>query len=630
MSVIRCLSIVVVFLCASLKSMNTSGSMDSVTVTGGIESQLRNMKKVDISEVNFREDALRVHAFNVGQANFIVLRLINDAVIIDAGAQNDGYFPDEDSLDIALGGATVKAVFLTHPHRDHFSLFLKDILLSRYAFDETFFILGGKKSDWKSEGTRNELYFKLKNRVLVTEDGQKIPAYCFLDDLAADHEIFLERQYIPNVTFRIFDVIPLSMHKQGEENKLSPLIRVSFAGNNMLFLGDAEGDSLSRFFRVSADLSALIPLYPDFAQLSGTLNRCINEQCCIPEDFSQKYWEAYEQLGTQGICPDIFELIGEMVTQRSPETFHSTFMRSFLGALGRIFQDQSKKPQYLVFMKEIIEFIKTNEEYDDRLNGLINEIEGLQKSKFSKSEIIEKLEKQLKENCYDLSLAILRIFLDVICLNIREDAAFLPKTRSFILTELFRLENDSAKYYNDLTIQLVRTLTMRKLFRDSQIIFLPHHGTHTKNSQSFLGLFAGSTTPHVFVVSSSPFGRDQLPKASTYDMTPPYPIHPLHYFMYSRDYLDMPGHVQLKLTNKPIYMTGAAPGGVFILMICNDSNSYILDLICNDMIRPDSNLWRWILLPNDLLSHTEIVDQNLDIVTHDSRRFDSQYYKLTS
>ncbi|GHU20857.1 hypothetical protein FACS189472_12910 [Alphaproteobacteria bacterium] len=120
-------------------------------------------------------------------------------------------------------------------------------------------------------------------------------------------------------------------------------------------------------------------------------------------------------------------------------------------------------------------------------------------------------------------------------------------------------------------------LNMR-LFENSQVIFIPHHGTNTKNSQRFLGFFSGLPKEKVFIVSSSPFEQHNLPKESTLEMAPKNPSHPPHPFIYGDDYYDLKGNAEMKITNKPIYVTGSAPNGFYCLKVSQtDKNIYMLN-----------------------------------------------------
>lgn len=164
-----------------------------------------------------------------------------------------------------------------------------------------------------------------------------------------------------------------------------------------------------------------------------------------------------------------------------------------------------------------------------------------------------------------------------------EDIKFLPYVRIAFL-KMYLSEYINAKlteHYYDLMKRMVFLNAKRSTFKNSQIVFLPHHGTNTKNSQNILGLFAGRDfrkpeEQRIFIVSSSPFGSDKLPKASTLEMAPFFPVHPVHKFIYCRDYSSF---VNMIDTEKPIYLTGAAPAGVITVKIDSDGASYILDLV---------------------------------------------------
>jgi hypothetical protein len=142
---------------------------------------------------------------------------------------------------------------------------------------------------------------------------------------------------------------------------------------------------------------------------------------------------------------------------------------------------------------------------------------------------------------------------------------------------------------NKLTEELIRVSVMRDLFKNSQVIFVPHHGTNTKNSQNFLGFFSGRDEMHLFIVCSSPFGPNSLPKVSTLDMAPPFPMHPEHPFLYCRDHISYGNMAQLRMITKPIYATGSAPAGLHCLII-DEKDVFLLDMFT----RHDNNDCRWI------------------------------------
>ena len=114
---------------------------------------------------DFKSENLYVFAFNVGQANCIVLRKGSNCIIIDAG----GSFYQKDSKEKVLEGKVltlisatiVDAVFVTHPYEDHYTL-LQDPIFEPFLKTTTKFFLGGSKTDWDGEKWRrfsgNELF----------------------------------------------------------------------------------------------------------------------------------------------------------------------------------------------------------------------------------------------------------------------------------------------------------------------------------------------------------------------------------------------------------------------------------------------------------------------------------------
>ena len=108
----------------------------------------------------------------------------------------------------------------------------------------------------------------------------------------------------------------------------------------------------------------------------------------------------------------------------------------------------------------------------------------------------------------------------------------------------------------------------REKISSSYLIFLPHHGTNTENSQRWLGYFSNDKNPHCFVVCSSPFGKDKIPKRSTLELAPHFPVHPIHPFIYRQDNA---GGFGLRMTMRPIYLTGVAPGGVECFVLSKDA-----------------------------------------------------------
>lgn len=130
---------------------------------------------------------------------------------------------------------------------------------------------------------------------------------------------------------------------------------------------------------------------------------------------------------------------------------------------------------------------------------------------------------------------------------------------------------------------------LRELLRDYSIklIFLPHHGTNTENSQRWQGLFSQSTDK-IFVISSTPLVKNHLPKASTLEMIPNKPEQEIHPFLYATDNKDVQNGifdnlVHFRMTNKPVYLTGAEPQGVCAFALTKDHYLYKLDMCRRDV-----------------------------------------------
>ena len=136
----------------------------------------------------------------------------------------------------------------------------------------------------------------------------------------------------------------------------------------------------------------------------------------------------------------------------------------------------------------------------------------------------------------------------------------------------------------------------KKIFLDSDLVFLPHHGTQTRGSQRILAYLANNgekKNSRYYVVSSSPYGSDELPKTSTLEMTPASPTVKEHVFYSCNDYYtsDLLTHdkytkmynihsfvSQRTMTTKPIFETHAMSSGVLVCSIMLDEKGlYISD-----------------------------------------------------
>ncbi|MDR1982744.1 MAG: MBL fold metallo-hydrolase, partial [Holosporaceae bacterium] len=220
----------------SSASISVLGDMAGVLFQNCNQNCLKTFQDIGINQ---SDGQLYINAFNVGQGNFIVLRKENRAVIIDAG----GVPFDEEhiKIDELLVDVVIDAVFITHPHDDHFSLF-NNKLFGAFpkSFANTVFYLSGKESDWKT-GISQKFLRQLSILSPVISSVQ------YLDN--EQHEVSL----LNGVVFKTFYLDPPIRR---DPNKLSLLLQISYMGKNVLFTGDAEGDSIARLFQTVGDLSS--------------------------------------------------------------------------------------------------------------------------------------------------------------------------------------------------------------------------------------------------------------------------------------------------------------------------------------------------------------------------------------
>lgn len=150
----------------------------------------------------------------------------------------------------------------------------------------------------------------------------------------------------------------------------------------------------------------------------------------------------------------------------------------------------------------------------------------------------------------------------------------------------------------DLISSFKKNQILRILLRDSSIklIFLPHHGTNTENSQRWQGLFSQSTDK-IFVISSAPSVKNHFPKASTLEMIPNEPKQEIHPFLYASD--NNFDYLHFRMTDKPVYLTGAEPQGVCAFALSKDHYLYKLDM-CRRSFSDLENTSYWLPIANNL------------------------------
>ena len=399
------------------------------------------------------DNILYIMAFNVGQANCIILRKGQNVVIVDAGGAFADDYVSEKAMDL-ISGCVIQAIFISHPHEDHFSLLLTDF---GFAINDcTKFYLGGFEEDWYeclqicqfAESLQNEadkaLSDLLVGHELETLCGKKLIRAALKSANAKDYLVshksllteFIENRYLPenttfcgdngssirnmtfldDVTFEILDSdIP---NNPDNINQKSFLLKVTYYGKSILFTGDSEGESIDRHIKVSNNINQSLKLLSIMHMGIGITN--------YQETVNAEYVNFYNNIVTNYYLSDYFPLIKNDAIP-----------------------------------KNVADAIKVNE---------------------------------LREN-----------------------------------------------------------------IKNCQLIFLPHHGSNKNESQRWLGFFSNDGNQHCFVISSSAYGKDALPKRSNLEMAPNSPVHYLHPFVYAQN---TSYTRSMMMTKKPSYVTGSEPGGV--------------------------------------------------------------------
>lgn len=418
---------------------DTEGSIEiDEKITEFLEKSLNvNWKIFKTYGFDFLNDKnLYVFAFNVGQANFILLRKGNSAVIVDAGqGKKDKLFAKtakEKASELLSEIQNIEAIFITHPHDDHYSLLLPTSPIGSLfkITDATALILGGCEDNWTTTGI---LGLPPKSRIFSTDTAD------------------WKQNFLGNVEFHIINTRPIE--KTSSVNARSLILRVNFAGNGILFTGDAEGINFDKIMPPAIDLKHAIEASKLFRKTPLETIQSWETRIRDISPISSDFWTLYTEISEKtGMLPDISE----------------------------------------------------------------------QKA----------------------------------------------------ITEEWQRYQES-----------------KTLLQTSSLCFLPHHGTRTEFSQRWIGAL-GDHYPHCFVISSSPFGKDRLPKRSTIEFIPHNPVVSLHPVVYSRDSYSFSEKASIRTTTKPVYVTGIAPGGVECFLFSEDFPSTLKKL--DIFRRGDEKDFRWI------------------------------------
>lgn len=122
----------------------------------------------------------------------------------------------------------VEAVFITHPHTDHYSLLYDLHKEFKTCFGSTKYYLSGVKEDWTGD-VPNRL-FKEIGQINIEFIGHEYPSrdFTFLDD----------------IRFKLWG--QTKPEDLNDKNQLSLIISMYFKNVKVLFTGDAEGNVLKR------------------------------------------------------------------------------------------------------------------------------------------------------------------------------------------------------------------------------------------------------------------------------------------------------------------------------------------------------------------------------------------------
>lgn len=190
-----------------------------------------------------KDGSLHIFAFNVGQGNCIFLRQGNELAIIDAGYDTGD--PREFTKTVwpkitELLGAEVqlKAVFLTHPHKDHYNLIStkKFLLLNYMKCKGSQAFLGGVQEDWgeKEEDCPSTIFQALRDKG------------CHINFVTTELAKTSLTGIMRDVNFDILLPEVAAVGSEQDQNRNSLIIKVTCHGQSVLFAGDAEGEGVGR------------------------------------------------------------------------------------------------------------------------------------------------------------------------------------------------------------------------------------------------------------------------------------------------------------------------------------------------------------------------------------------------
>ena len=218
-------------------------------------------------DLSKHSELLNVFVFNVGQANCIILRCGKEVAIVDAGKNMDNAVYKRcisNKIKTVMEGSLLKAVFITHPHKDHYSLISELITHSLEQNNLTQgktlgsqnkhnikFFLGGAEDNWKNAFAKMGLDKK--------SEEIKIDVTYIMNGVSQNttaRNIFSNS----NIVFQF--ILPKQLGRETETksdvfkgNSLSFVLKVTHKTDNcsFLFTGDAEGINLERIVGEKSD-----------------------------------------------------------------------------------------------------------------------------------------------------------------------------------------------------------------------------------------------------------------------------------------------------------------------------------------------------------------------------------------
>ena len=165
------------------------------------------------SALTIDENTLRVHFIDVGQGDCALLQTKNEAILIDAGGDNNYHVADHIK---SLGIDTLNYVIATHPHADHIN-YLDEVI-------DSFSVLNVILPKLTKENTPTTSSYESLLRAVKNSGAKTISAK-------------------PGASYSVGDIemTVLAPIKQTDDlNDMSVVVSIRYGNTSFLFMGDAE------------------------------------------------------------------------------------------------------------------------------------------------------------------------------------------------------------------------------------------------------------------------------------------------------------------------------------------------------------------------------------------------------